>query len=223
MQSAVGILGVNGSTACFADLRREIIHSKASRLDLTAAKKKVTAKFRLSKPCGGSCRQPQKSEWKFRELVRTLNICNCGDYHEEAPGFLQPQPKARSPIYQISTAPSLRIVATLPNIPLGETTLFVDKSTYNRELLVFATTFYLLVRNRKTRRGIRAIFFAKVSSTEIISMSNRKSGSPSSSTLHRWYQLVTVMDVPHDIRQRSGMSHNRCLRSIRHVRRLCFK
>jgi hypothetical protein len=25
MQSAVGVLGVNGSTACFADLRREII------------------------------------------------------------------------------------------------------------------------------------------------------------------------------------------------------
>jgi hypothetical protein len=31
-------------------------------------------------------------------FVRTLNICHCGDYHEEALGFLQPQPK-HIPLY----------------------------------------------------------------------------------------------------------------------------
>jgi hypothetical protein len=70
--------------------------------------------------------------------------------------------QSTSPLYtKYQQLLSLRMVATLPNIPLGETTLFVENSAYNRELLVFATTFYLLVRNRKTRRGIRAFFLPK--------------------------------------------------------------
>lgn len=69
---------------------------------------------------------------------------------------------------KVSTAPSLRISRYPPKYSIKE------KQHFCRELLVFATTFYLLVRNRKTRRGIHAFFFlAKVSSRKIVSMSNR--------------------------------------------------
>jgi hypothetical protein len=107
---------------------------------------------------------------------------------------------------QISTAPSLRIVATLPNIPLGETNAFVEKSTYNRGPLVFATIFYLLVRNRKTRRGICAFFWQKISSSKIIACPIEirfafvKYSSQMAPTRH------SDGGVPHDIRQRSGIS-----------------
>jgi hypothetical protein len=110
MQSAVGVLGVNGENGVFCrSCGREIIPLKRPQGSVAgeSAPKKVTAEFGCHICVGfhqslsnglDHADSHRRANGSSGELVRTLNICHCGDYHEEALGFLQPQPK-HIPLY----------------------------------------------------------------------------------------------------------------------------